>query len=225
MSDLHNLYLELHLELVKNMVLYVPTILTDSGVLDEIVTEFKSLNGKDLDLKDKEKLLLFDNNMNLIVSPDFEALRPFYIKSISLQQNCFKFLELSQTLSLDSFEYAYLNYLSRLNSYINASEFLLDIFDKYCPKELLSKRTLFVMQDELFRNHLIELQQTINFIFESPEKEKNNDSENKNTTSNLDTIDENSTYDLKKKKSTKATFTKKDAIDYLLATVFKPKNK
>ena len=31
-------------------------------------------------------------------------------------------------------------------------------------------------------------------------------------------------YDLRKKKSKKATFTKQDAIDYLLATVFKPKN-
>ena len=31
-------------------------------------------------------------------------------------------------------------------------------------------------------------------------------------------------YDLRKKKSKKATFTKQDAIEYLLATVFKPKN-
>ena len=31
-------------------------------------------------------------------------------------------------------------------------------------------------------------------------------------------------YDLGKKKSKKATFTKQDAIEYLLATVFKPKN-
>ena len=31
-------------------------------------------------------------------------------------------------------------------------------------------------------------------------------------------------YDLRKKKSKKTTFTKQDAIEYLLATVFKPKN-
>ncbi|MFM7017708.1 hypothetical protein [Flavobacterium sp.] len=31
-------------------------------------------------------------------------------------------------------------------------------------------------------------------------------------------------FDFRKKKSKKATFTKQDAIDYLLATVFKPKN-
>ncbi len=30
--------------------------------------------------------------------------------------------------------------------------------------------------------------------------------------------------DFRKKKSEKTTFTKQDAIDYLLATVFKPKN-
>ena len=31
-------------------------------------------------------------------------------------------------------------------------------------------------------------------------------------------------FDFRKKKSKKATFTKQDAIEYLLATVFKPKN-
>lgn len=111
MQDNHNLYLELHLELVKNFVAYIPTVLSENGLLEEIASEIKALHDIEINVTHKDKLLLFDSNINLIVSPDFEELKPFYSKNIDLQKNNFKLIELSKTLSEESFDYLYHNYL------------------------------------------------------------------------------------------------------------------
>ncbi|MBY0485567.1 MAG: hypothetical protein K2P85_00005, partial [Flavobacteriaceae bacterium] len=98
---------------------YVPTILSENGLLDDIASEIKVLHDIQIDLTQKDKLLLFDSNLKLIVSPTFEEMKSFYIKNINLQKNCFKLLELRQTLSEDSFDYLYVKYLKRLNGYIH----------------------------------------------------------------------------------------------------------
>lgn len=215
MQDLHNIYLELQLELVKNFVAYIPTILSENGLLDEIASEVKELQGIEIDITQKDKLLLFDSNLKLIVSPNFEELQPFYKKNISLQKNCFKLLEFSQTLSEDSFDYLYVSYHKRLNNYIIASSFLIEIFENNCPPEIKSKQTLFVIQNEIFNTHLIELQETVGFIYELPQNETIN-------TSKTETKLEKS-FVINDAKSKKSPLSKKEAIDYLLATVFKPK--
>lgn len=215
MQDLHNIYLELQLELVKNFVAYIPTILSENGLLDDIASEVKELQGIEIDTKQRDKLLLFDSNLKLVISPNFEELQPFYKKNISLQKNCFKLLEFSQTLSEDSFDYLYVNYHKRLHNYITASSFLIEIFENNCPPELKSKQTLFVIQNEIFNTHLIELQETVGFIYDLPHNETIN-------TSKTETKSEKS-FVINDVKSKKSPLSKKEAIDYLLATVFKPK--
>lgn len=214
-QDLHNIYLELQLELVKNFVAYIPTILSENGTLDDIASEIKVMHDIDIDLTQKDKLILFDSNCKIIVSPTFEEMKPFYIKNINLQKNCFKLLELSQSLSEDSFDYLYVNYLKRLNGYINASNFLLEIFENNCPSELICKQTLFVIQNDIFNTHLIELQGTVGFIYELPNNETSITSKTENRTEK--------SFIKNDAKSKKSPISKKEAVDYLLATVFKPK--
>lgn len=80
MQDIHNLYLELHLELVKNFVAYIPIVLSENGLLEEIASEIKALHDIEINVTHKDKLLLFDSDINLIVSPNFDELKPFYTK-------------------------------------------------------------------------------------------------------------------------------------------------
>lgn len=216
MQDIHNLYLELHLELVKNFVAYLPTVLSENGLLEEIASEIKALHDIEINVTHKDKLLLFDSDINLIVSPNFEELKPFYTKNISLQKNNFKLIELSKSLSDESFDYLYHNYLNKLNGYINASSFLIDNFESNCPQDLQPKRTLFVIQNELFINHLNELQKTIDFIYNydlvENSLENNTPETNKENSSALNNL-----------KTKKSPLSKKDALDYLLSTVFRAK--
>lgn len=218
MQDIHNLYLELHLELVKNFVAYIPTVLSENGLLEEIASEIKALQDIEINVTHKDKLLLFDSNINLMVSPNFEELKLFYSKNISLQKNNFKLIELSKTLSDETFDYLYHNYLNKLNGYINASSFLVDNFETNCPQDLQPKKTLFVIQNELFINHLNELQNTIDFIYNSDHDENDRSLENNSTENYIDNSSE-----LNNLKTKKSPLSKKDALDYLLATVFKAK--
>lgn len=216
MQDIHNLYLELHLELVKNFVAYIPTVLSENGLLEEIASEIKALQDIEINVTHKDKLLLFDSNINLIVSPNFDELKPFYTKNISLQKNNFKLIELSKTLSEESFDYLYHIYLNKLNGYINASSFLVDNFETNCPQDLQPKRTLFVIQNELFINHLNELQKTIDFIY-------NYDLEENSLENNIPEANKENSTELNNIKTKKSPLSKKDALDYLLATVFRAK--
>ena len=216
MQDIHNLYLELHLELLKNFVAYIPTVLSENGFLEEIASEIKALQDIEINVTHKDKLLLFDSDINLIVSPNFEELKPFYTKNISLQKNNFKLIELSKTLSDESFDYLYHNYLNKLNGYINASSFLVDNFETNCPQDLQPKKTLFVIQNELFINHLNELQNTIDFIY-------NYDLDKYSFENNISETNKENLTELNNIKTKKSPLSKKDALDYLLATVFKAK--
>jgi hypothetical protein len=180
MSDLHNIYLELHQELIKNLVVYIPTNLIENNSIVEIISELKTLHGIELNLENKDKLLLFDSSFNLIVSPELNSLLPFYSKSINLQKNSYKFLELCQTLSDDSFDFIYLNYLEKLKDYINASEILSNEIETICPKNIVSKKNIFIQQNEIFKNHLVELEFTIGFTMDSSDEINNQfDIENK----------------------------------------------
>lgn len=216
MQDIHNLYLEVHLELVKNFVAYIPTVLSENGLLEEIASEIKALQDIEINVTHKDKLLLFDSNINLIVSPNFEELKPFYTKNIDLQKNNFKLIELSKSLSDESFDYLYHNYLSKLNGYINASSFLVDNFEDNCPQDIQPKRTLFVIQNELFINHLNELQKTIDFIY-------NYDLDENSLENNMPETNKENSTELNNIKTKKSPLSKKDALDYLLASVFKAK--
>ncbi|GEC77938.1 hypothetical protein [Flavobacterium aquatile] len=216
MQDIHNLYLELQLELVKNFIAYIPTVLSENGLLEEIASEIKALHYIETNLSHKDKLLLFDSDINLIVSPNFEELKPFYAKNIELQKNNFKLIELSKTLSDESFDYLYHNYLNKLNGYINASGFLVDNFESNCPQDLQPKRTLFVIQNELFINHLNELQKTIDFIY-------NYDLDENSLENNIPETNKENSTELNNIKTKKSPLSKKDALDYLLASVFKAK--
>ena len=216
MQDIHNLYLELHLELVKNFVAYIPTVLSENGLLEEIASEIKALQDIEINVTHKDKLLLFDSNINLIVSPNFEELKLFYTKNISLQKNNFKLIELSKSLLDESFDYLYHNYLNKLNGYINASSFLVDNFETNCPKDLQPKRTLFVIQNELFINHLDELQKTIDFIY-------NYDLAENPLENNIPETNKENSTEINNIKTKKSPLSKKDALDYLLATVFRAK--
>ena len=220
MQDLHNIYLELQLELVKNFVVYIPTILSENGFLDEIANEVKVLHDIEIDLTKKDKLLLFDTDLKLIVSPKLQELQSFYLKNASLQKNCFKFMELSQKLSDDNFDYLYLNYFNRLNNYLLASGYLLEIFESNCPKEIISKKSIFEIQHSVFLDHLEDLQKTIDYIYNNPKNEEEdvlNDNENNSNVLNKSNSKTN--------KSENSQITKKEAIDYLLANVFTSKNK
>lgn len=216
MQDIHNLYLELHLELVKNFIAYIPTVLSENVLLEEIASEIKALHDIEINVTHKDKLLLFDSNINLIVSPNFEELKPFYTKNIDLQKNNFKLIELSKSLSEESFDYLYHNYLNKLNGYINASSFLVDNFEINCPQDLQPKRTLFVIQNELFINHLNELQKTIDFIY-------NYDLVENSLENNMPETNKENSTELNNIKTKKSPLSKKDALDYLLASVFKAK--
>lgn len=216
MQDIHNLYLELHLELVKNFIAYIPTVLSENGLLEEIASEIKALHDIEINVTHKDKLLLFDSDINLIVSPNFEELKSFYTKNIELQKNNFKLIELSKSLSDESFDYLYHNYLNKLNGYINASSFLVDNFEINCPQDLQPKRTLFVIQNELFINHLNELQNTIDFIY-------NYDLDESSLENNIPETNKENSTELNNLKTKKSPLSKKDALDYLLASVFKAK--
>ena len=216
MQDIHNLYLELHLELVKNFVAYIPTVLSENGLLEEIASEIKALHDIEINISHKDKLLLFDSDINLIVSPNFEQLKPFYTKNIELQKNNFKLIEFSKTLSDESFDYLYHNYLNKLNGYINASSFLVDNFEDNCPQDLQPKKTLFVIQNNLFIDHLNELQNTIDFIY-------NYDLDENSLENNIPGNNKENSTELNNIKTKKSPLSKKDALDYLLATVFRAK--
>lgn len=218
MQDIHNLYLELQLELVKNFVVYIPTIFSEYGLLDNIASEIKALHDIEIDLTQKDKLLLFDNDIKLIVSPKFQELQSFYLKNASLQKNCFKFMELSQNLSDDNFDYLYLSYFNRLDNYLIVSSYLLEIFESNCPKEIISKKIIFEIQHNVFSNHLEELQNTIDYIYNNPKNDEEvvlNDNQN-----NLTAKDKSKS---KTNKSENSPISKKEAIDYLLANVFTSK--
>lgn len=216
MHHIHNLYLELHLELVKNFIAYIPTVLSENGLLEEIASEIKALQDIDINVTHKDKLLLFDSDINLIVSPNFDEVKPFYTKNIELQKNNFKLIELSKTLSDESFDYLYHNYLNKLNGYINASSFLVDNFEDNCPQDLQPKKTLFVIQNNLFINHLNELQKTIDFIY-------NYELDESSLENNIPEINKENSTALNNLKTKKSPLSKKDALDYLLASVFKAK--
>lgn len=218
MQDIHNLYLELHLELVKNFIAYIPTVLSENGLLEEIASEIKALHDIEINVTHKNKLLLFDSNINLLVSPNFDELKPFYTKNIELQKNNFKLIELSKSLSDESFDYLYHNYLNKLNGYINASSYLVDNFEINCPQDLQPKRILFVIQNELFINHLNELQKTIDFIYNYDLDENDRSLENNST--DIDNVNSTELNNIKTKKS---PLSKKDALDYLLSSVFRAK--
>ena len=127
-------------------------------------------------------------------------------------------MELSQKLSDDNFDYLYLNYLNRLNNYLIASSYLLEIFESNCPKEIISKKIIFEIQHNMFLNHIEELQKTIDFIYNDPKNEEedvlNHNLNNSNVVNNSN---------IKTNKSENSPITKKEAIDYLLANVFTSK--
>lgn len=103
-----------------------------------------------------------------------------------------------------------------MNGYINASSFLVDNFENNCPQDLQPKKTLFVIQNNLFITHLNELQKTIDFIY-------NYDHIENSLENNIPETKEENFSELNNLKNKKSPISKKDALDYLLATVFRAK--
>ena len=80
---------------------------------------------------------------------------------------------------------------------------------------MTSKQALFVIQNNIFNTHLIELQETVDFIYELPDNETNNKFKTENKTEK--------SFKINDVKTKKPPLSKKEAVDYLLATVFKAK--
>lgn len=203
MTDLKFKYSELCNELYRNFIYYVPL-----SVLD--MEEFEDIHN---DLRPNiDKVICFDDNL-IIVEKSIDSTT-LLNKSIRLQNNCFKLIGYKDTLGNSSFNYLSINYFKQLQSFTNLSILLSNSFEDNFPTKDKGIQTLFNSQSLVFKTHLAEVEEITGLKTQNLEQKVNDKPLFKDFSSQLP----------KGSKSKKVKFTKEDAIEYLLATVFKPKN-
>ena len=122
MSDLNTTYNELHFELIKNFIFYIPPVFSEDNPIAKIQQELNKTFLFDIDIeKHKDEILLYDLNNEIIYSPKIEELTYFFLKPAELQKNYFKLVELFQQISDISFDTVIKKYYNSLVNYIEIS--------------------------------------------------------------------------------------------------------
>ena len=163
MDELNDKFVELFNELIKNFSFYIPFQIIEDKVTKEI---FSLLN---IDLSQEfvdtyvDKLLYIDEDLTIKVVDSFEKIAESnYNKFHKLEYNCFKLINLKETIGKVSYNFLFHKYMENVINYTVICNKLIQYYYIYYPNNAIDPTPIFVQQKNVFEKHLSEIENKIN---------------------------------------------------------------